>query len=77
MPIGDFWCSLQEAKKGTIAKTGTVVLFSLATTNRYESGVSTLVSIKIKTRNRFDVVRDMRLVLSKMTPQLNLLIELK
>jgi hypothetical protein len=40
-----------------------------------KSGFSTLVTIKPKIRNRLDVQHDMRVALSKATPQFNVLIE--
>jgi hypothetical protein len=42
-----------------------------------ESGFLTLVTIKTKNRNRLDVQHDMRVALSKTTPQFNVLIQAK
>lgn len=41
----------------------------------FESGFSTLVAIKTKIRNLLDAKDDMRVALSKTTPQFHLLIE--
>jgi hypothetical protein len=55
------------------------VLIPFATTYVYlsESGFSTLVTIKTKSRNRLDVQHDMRVALSKTTAQFNVLIQPK
>jgi hypothetical protein len=42
-----------------------------------ESGFLTLVTIKTKNLNRLDVQHDMRVALSKTTPQFNILIQAK
>jgi hypothetical protein len=52
-------------------------LIPFATIYICESGFSTLVTIKTKNRNRLDVQRDMRVALSKTTPQFNALIQAK
>jgi hypothetical protein len=53
------------------------VLIQFATTYLSESGCSTLVTIKTNSRNRLDVQHDMRVALSKTTPQFNILIKKK
>jgi hypothetical protein len=53
------------------------VSIPFATTYLSESGFSTLVTIKTKSRNRLDVQYDMRVALLKTTPQFNVFIQAK
>jgi hypothetical protein len=72
----EFWYSLREAYP-RIVNRGMEVSIPFATTYLSESGFSTLVTIKTKSRNRLDVQHDMRVALSKITPQFNVLIQAK
>jgi hypothetical protein len=74
--LEEFWYSL----RGTyprIVNRAMEVLIPFATTYLIESGFSTLVTIKTKSRNRLDVQHDMRIALSKTIPQFNVLIQAK
>jgi hypothetical protein len=72
----EFWYSLTEAYP-RIVNRAMEVLIPFATTHLSESGFSTLVTIKTKSRNRLNVQHDMRVALSKTTPQFNVLIQAK
>jgi hypothetical protein len=83
--LEEFWCSLREAYP-RIVNRAMEVLIPFATTYLSESGFSTLVTIKTKSRNRtiktksrnrLDVQQDMRVALSNTTPQFNVLIQAK
>jgi len=74
--LGEFWCSLTQAYP-RLAKRAMGALIPFATTYLCESGFSALVTIKTKSRNRLDVKHDMRVALSKTTPQFPLLIAAK
>lgn len=74
--LGEFWCSLKEGYP-RLAKRAMGALIPFATTYLCESGFSALVTIKTKSRNRLDVRHDMRVALSKTTPQFELLIQSK
>ena len=71
--LGEFWCALTQAYP-RLAKRAMSALILFATTYLCESGYSALVSIKTKIRNRLDVKDDMRVTLSKTTPQFHILI---
>lgn len=74
--LAEFWCSLMQAYP-VLAKRAMSVLIPFATTYLCEAGFSVLVSIKTKNRNRLNVTDDMRLALSKTSPQFDLLIAAK
>jgi hypothetical protein len=74
--LEEFWYSLREAYP-RIVNRAIKVLIPFATTYLSESGFSTLVTIKTKSRNRLDVQHDMRVALSKATPQFNAPIQAK
>jgi hypothetical protein len=74
--VGNFWCSVSEAYP-RLAKRAVNTIIPFATTYLCESGFSALVSIKTKSRNRLNVRDDMRVCLSKTTPQFALLVQNK
>jgi hypothetical protein len=74
--LEEFWYSLREAYP-RIVNRAMEVLIPFATTYLSESGFSTLVTLKTKSRNRLDVQHDMHVALSKTTPQFNVLIQAK
>ena len=57
-----------------LAKMALKVLIPLATTYEYEAAFSILIHIKSKYRNRLDATHDMRVVLSKTQPKIDILI---
>ena len=66
--IGDFWISLGRAYP-LLVKNAMAAIIHFATTYLCESGFSSLVVIKTKSRNRLNVKDDMRVALSKTKPQ--------
>jgi len=74
--LEEFWCSLREAYP-RLVKRVMEALIPFVTIYLCESGFLTLVTIKTKNRNRLDVQHDMRVALSKTTPQFNVLIQAK
>ena len=74
--LGEFSCSLTQAYP-RLAKRVMGALIPFATTYLCESGFSALITIKTKSRNRLDVKHDMRVALSKTTPQFHLIIAVK
>ena len=72
--IGDFWISLRQAYP-LLVKNAMAAIIPFATTYLCESGFSSLVVIKTKSRNRLNVKDDMRVALSKTKPQFDVLIE--
>ena len=74
--IGEFWCG-QMASYPVLAEKAVTTLIPFPTTYLCESGFSSLVSIKTKSRNRLEVKHDMRLALSKTAPRITNIIEKK
>lgn len=74
--IGDFWC-LQLRAFPVLAKEAICCLIPFVTTYLCESGFSTLVNIKTKSRNRLDPKHDIRIALSRNIPRFSLLIAKK
>jgi hypothetical protein len=72
----EFWYSLREAYL-RIANPAMEVPIPFLTTYLSESGFSTLVTIKTKSRNRLDIQHDMPVTLSNTTPQFNVFIQAK
>jgi hypothetical protein len=72
--LGEFSCSLRDVCPQH-GKRALEALIPFATIYLRESGLPTLVTIKTKSRNQFDVQHDMRVDLSKTTPQFNVLIQ--
>ena len=72
--IGDFWISLGQAYP-LLVKQAMAGIIPFATTYLCESGFSSLVAIKTRSRNRLNVKDDMRVALSKTKPQFDVLIE--
>ncbi|XP_060864342.1 protein FAM200A-like [Metopolophium dirhodum] len=68
----DFWCAVyNEYPELSINAIKKLLLFP--TTYLCEKGFSTMANIKTKQRNRLDVTHDMRISLSKIVPQWEIL----
>jgi hypothetical protein len=74
--LGEFWCSLRETYPRLVNR-AMEDLIAFAKICLYESGFSTLVTIKTKYLNRLDVQHDVRVALSNTSPQFNVLIQAK
>ena len=74
--IQNFWISLGQAYS-LLVKQAMATIIPFATTYLCESGFSSLVAIKTKSRNRLNVKDDMRVALSKMKPQFDDLVKEK
>jgi hypothetical protein len=74
--LREFWCFFREAYL-RLVKRAMEYLIPFATIYLCESVFSTLVTIKTENRNRLDVQHDMRVALSKTTPQFTVLIQAK
>ena len=72
--LEEFWCSLKHSYPH-LSKQAMRTLIPFVTTYLCESGFSALVTIQTKNRNRLDIRHDMRVALSKTTPQFNVLIQ--
>ena len=71
--LAQFWCDMRR----TYTRVSTFALRNLlpfASTYLCETGFSTLVNIKTKSRNRLDVQSDMRLALTATTPRIGMLV---
>ena len=60
-----------------VAKMALKVLTPFETTNECEAAFSTLLVIKIKSRNRLEATNDMRVALAKIKPNLEELVQAK
>ena len=68
----DFWCAVyNEYPELSINAIKKLLLFP--TTYLCEKGFSTMANIKTKQRNRLDVTHDMRISLSEIVPQWEIL----
>ncbi|XP_031336641.1 zinc finger BED domain-containing protein 5-like [Photinus pyralis] len=67
--LTEFWCSMRRSY-ATVATHSFRVLVPFVSTYLCESGVSTLLQIKTKARNRLEVQDDMRLALSQTQPRI-------
>ena len=74
--LGDFWCSMVEGYP-VLAKRALQSILPFVTTYLCEAGFSTLLNIKTKSRNRLEAEDDMRVALSKTSPQFHLLVAMK
>ena len=74
--LGEFWCSMMEPYP-VLAKKALQSILPFVTTYLCESGFSTLVTIKTKSRNRLDAEDDMRVALSKSIPRFHVLVDNK
>lgn len=72
--LGEFWCSMMEPYP-VLAKKALQSILPFVTTYLCESGFSTLVTIKTKSRNRLDAEDDMRVALSKSIPRFHVLVD--
>jgi len=72
----EFWCSLTMAYPRAVS-TAMKFLIPFATTYLCESGFSTMVTIKTKSRNRLDIKDDMRVALSNTVPDFKAILQSK
>jgi len=72
--VAKFWRSLSQDYP-RLVKRAMVALIPFVTSYFCESGFSALLAIKTKPRNRLDVKDNMRVALSKTTPQFHVLVE--
>lgn len=72
----EYWCSAMVSFQG-LCETALAVLIPFATTWLCESGFSTLLSIKTKSRNRLNAQADMRVAISNVVPRFERLISMK
>jgi len=63
----EFWCTLTQAYPRAVSRS-MQFLIPFATTYLCESGFSSMVTIKTKSRNRLDIEDDMRVALSNTVP---------
>ncbi|CAM4671562.1 unnamed protein product [Lepidochelys kempii] len=71
-----FWCSV-ASEYPLVSEMALRVLLPLPTTYKCESGFSSLLTIKMKSRNWLHVKYDIRCTLSKTTPRIKLLVSNK
>lgn len=74
--LNQFWCIMYESYP-KVALLALKILVPFASTYLCESGFSTLLQIKTKTRNRLNVEDDMRLALSQTQPRITKLVAQK
>uniref|UniRef100_UPI00358FBA27 zinc finger BED domain-containing protein 5-like n=1 Tax=Myxine glutinosa TaxID=7769 RepID=UPI00358FBA27 len=67
--VTQFWCAMHQSYS-KVSMLALRVLLPFASTYLCEAGLSTLVHIKTKTRNRLDVEDDMRLALPNTPPRI-------
>ncbi|KAL4084165.1 hypothetical protein QTP88_027998 [Uroleucon formosanum] len=72
----EFWCSLTMAYPRAVS-TAMKFLIPFATTYLCESGFSTMITIKTKSRNRLDIKDDMRVALSNTVPDFKAILQSK
>jgi zinc finger BED domain-containing protein 5/7/8/9 len=72
--LTEFWCSMRRSYPN-VALLSFKLLVPFASTYLCESGFSTLLQIKTKSRNRLDVQDDMRLALSNTQPRISKLVK--
>ena len=70
IPLSQFWCTMYKSYP-QLSELAFRILLPFATTYLCESGFSSLVSIKSKSRNRRNVEDDMRLALSNTQPKIS------
>ena len=76
MTCSDFWIRMSNSYPD-VAKLALKIIIPFATTYECERSFSTLLSIKSKCRNRLDIQHDMRVALSKTSPDIQKLVETK
>ena len=74
--LEQYWC-LALSSFPKLSETALSVLIPFATTYLCESGFSTLLSIKTKSRNRLNVQADMRVAISSITPRFEQIVSKK
>ena len=74
--LGKFWCSMIEPCP-ILSKRALQSILPYVTTYLCEAGFSILVAIKTMSRNRLDAEDDMRVALSKKSPQFHVLVNKK
>jgi len=72
----EFWCSLTMAYPRAVSR-AMKFLILFATTYLCESGFSTIITIKTKSRNRLDIKDDMRVALSNTVPDFKAILQSK
>jgi len=72
----EFWCTLTKAYPRAVSR-AMQFLIPFATTYLCESGFSTMVTIKTKSRNRLDIKDDMRVALSNTVPDFKAILQSK
>ncbi|GFV10021.1 zinc finger BED domain-containing protein 5 [Trichonephila clavipes] len=75
-PLTDFWCRIRD-EYPMLGKMALNILLPFPTTYLYETGFSTYAATKTKYHNRLDAEPDMRLQLSSIKPDINLLMKNK
>ncbi|CAM2114817.1 unnamed protein product [Caretta caretta] len=76
LPPNQFWCSV-ASEYPLVSEMALRVFLSFPTTYECESGFSSRLTIKTKSRNRLDVKDDIRFALSKTTPGIKPLVSNK
>ncbi|XP_068218544.1 zinc finger BED domain-containing protein 5-like [Palaemon carinicauda] len=72
----DFWIEMTNSSP-SVAKMALKVLIPFATTYECESAFSTLLAIKLKSRNRLEAIHDMSVALAKTKPNIEELVQAK
>ncbi|GFU02894.1 zinc finger BED domain-containing protein 5 [Trichonephila clavipes] len=75
-PLNDFWCRIRD-EYPMLGKMALNILLPFPTTYLCETGFSTYAATKTKYRKRLDAEPDMRLQLSSVKPDINLLMKNK
>ncbi|GFV71584.1 zinc finger BED domain-containing protein 5 [Trichonephila clavipes] len=75
-PLNDFWCRIRD-EYPMLGEMALNILLRFPTTYLCETGFSTYAATKTKYRNRLDAEPDMRLQLSSIKPDINLLMKNK
>jgi len=75
--LSQFWCSNVMSEYTSLATRAVKILLPFSTTNLCECGLSALVQLKTKHRNRLDIEHDLRVALSTITPDFETLVRSK
>ena len=76
MSCSDFLIEMAQSYPD-VSKIALKLLIPFATTDECEAAFSTLLAIKIKSRNRLEATNDMRVALAKTKPNLEELVQAK